>query len=44
MYAQSWWCCPSLALQAGCGAILVGEAIVKQGDPEAGVKQLLSIA
>ncbi|GFR43852.1 hypothetical protein Agub_g4978, partial [Astrephomene gubernaculifera] len=25
---------------AGCGAILVGESIVKQGDPEAGVKAL----
>lgn len=28
--------------QAGCGAILVGESIVKQGDPEAGVKALLA--
>ena len=29
---------------AGCGAILVGESLVKQGDPEAGVKALLEIA
>jgi indole-3-glycerol phosphate synthase len=29
---------------AGVGAILVGESLVKQGDPAAGVKQLLSIA
>ncbi|KAG2498511.1 hypothetical protein HYH03_003762 [Edaphochlamys debaryana] len=28
--------------KAGCGAILVGESIVKQGDPEAGVKALLA--
>ncbi|GIL70530.1 hypothetical protein Vretimale_3661 [Volvox reticuliferus] len=28
--------------QAGCGAILVGESIVKQGDPETGVKALLA--
>lgn len=28
---------------AGCGAILVGESIVKQGDPESAVKQLLSL-
>lgn len=33
-----------LCAQAGCKAILVGEAIVKQGDPEAGVKKLLSLA
>ena len=29
---------------AGCGAILVGESLVKQGDPEAGVKALLELA
>ncbi|GAB4814155.1 hypothetical protein N2152v2_001201 [Parachlorella kessleri] len=29
---------------AGCGAILVGESLVKQGDPTAGVKQLLSLS
>ncbi|WIA32059.1 hypothetical protein OEZ86_002911 [Tetradesmus obliquus] len=29
---------------AGVGAILVGEALVKQGDPTAGVKKLLSLA
>lgn len=28
---------------AGVGAILVGESLVKQGDPTAGVKQLLSL-
>lgn len=28
---------------AGCGAILVGESLVKQGDPEKGVKELLQI-
>jgi len=28
---------------AGCDAILVGESIVKQGDPEAGVKALLDL-
>lgn len=28
---------------AGCGAILVGESLVKQGDPAAGVKQLLEL-
>lgn len=28
---------------AGCGAILVGESLVKQGDPEAGVKELLEL-
>jgi hypothetical protein len=28
---------------AGVGAILVGESLVKQGDPAAGVKQLLSL-
>ncbi|PRW39057.1 indole-3-glycerol phosphate synthase [Chlorella sorokiniana] len=28
---------------AGCGAILVGESIVKQGDPEAAVKTLLEL-
>ena len=28
---------------AGCGAILVGESLVKQGDPEAGVKALLEL-
>jgi indole-3-glycerol phosphate synthase len=29
--------------QAGVGAILVGESLVKQGDPTTGVKQLLSL-
>lgn len=29
--------------KAGVGAILVGEALVKQGDPAAGVRQLLSL-
>lgn len=29
--------------EAGCGAILVGESLVKQGDPEAGVKALLEL-
>jgi len=29
--------------KAGCGAILVGESLVKQGDPAAGVKQLLEL-
>ena len=29
---------------AGCGAILVGESLVKTGDPTAAVKQLLSQA
>lgn len=29
---------------AGCGAILVGESLVKTGDPTAAVKQLLSLA
>jgi indole-3-glycerol phosphate synthase len=28
---------------AGCGAILVGESLVKQGDPEAGVRALLEL-
>lgn len=28
---------------AGCGAILVGESLVKQGDPAAGVKALLEL-
>lgn len=28
----------------GCGAILVGESLVKEGDPEAAVKKLLSLA
>lgn len=28
---------------AGCGAILVGESLVKQGDPTAGVKALLEL-
>lgn len=28
---------------AGCGAILVGESLVKQGDPETGVKKLLGL-
>ena len=31
-------------LAAGCGAILVGESLVKTGDPTAAVKQLLSLA
>ena len=36
--------CPcALAVAAGCGAILVGESIVKQGDPEAAVKALLEL-
>ncbi|CAL5224821.1 g7571 [Coccomyxa viridis] len=30
--------------QTGCGAILVGESLVKEGDPEQAVKKLLSIA
>lgn len=30
--------------EAGVGAILVGESLVKQGDPATGVKQLLSLA
>ena len=30
-------------LQAGVGAILVGESLVKQGDPAAGIKQLLQL-
>lgn len=29
--------------QAGVGAILVGESLVKQGDPTAGVKELLQL-
>jgi indole-3-glycerol phosphate synthase len=29
--------------EAGCGAILVGESIVKQDDPETGAKKLLSL-
>jgi indole-3-glycerol phosphate synthase len=28
----------------GCGAILVGESLVKEGDPEAAVKKLLGLA
>jgi indole-3-glycerol phosphate synthase len=28
---------------AGVGALLVGESLVKQGDPAAGVRQLLSL-
>jgi len=28
--------------KCGCTAILVGESLVKQGDPEAGVKALLA--
>lgn len=27
----------------GCGAILVGESLVKEGDPETAVKKLLSL-
>lgn len=30
--------------QTGCGAILVGESLVKEGDPEQAVKRLLSLA
>ena len=30
--------------QTGCGAILVGESLVKEGDPELAVKRLLSLA
>eukprot|EP00882_Tetradesmus_deserticola_P023379 GHRQ01025441.1.p2 GENE.GHRQ01025441.1~~GHRQ01025441.1.p2 ORF type:complete len:118 (+),score=76.29 GHRQ01025441.1:1016-1369(+) len=30
--------------EAGVGALLVGESLVKQGDPATGVKQLLSLA
>lgn len=30
--------------QAGVGAILVGESLVKQGDPATGVRQLLSLS
>ena len=30
--------------QTGCGAILVGESLVKEGDPEQAVKKLLSLA
>nr|QKY14878.1 indole-3-glycerol phosphate chloroplastic-like (IGP) [Polytomella parva] len=33
----------SFVQDAGCGAILVGESIVKQGDPETGVKKLLGL-
>ena len=29
--------------EAGCNVILVGESLVKQGDPETGVKNLLQI-
>ena len=29
--------------EAGVGAILVGESLVKQGDPAAGVRELLSL-
>ncbi len=29
--------------QTGCGAILVGESLVKEGDPEQAVKRLLSL-
>jgi indole-3-glycerol phosphate synthase len=32
----------SFVQQCGCGAILVGESLVKQNDPEAGVKALLA--
>ena len=28
--------------ECGCGAILVGESLVKEGDPEAAVKALLA--
>lgn len=34
----------ALVQGAGCGAILVGESLVKQGDPAAGVKALLELA
>jgi len=30
--------------QTGCGAILVGESLVKEGDPEQAVKKLLGLA
>ena len=30
--------------QTGCGAILVGESLVKEGDPELAVKKLLSLS
>ena len=29
--------------KAGCETILVGESLVKQGDPKAGVEQLLQV-
>ncbi len=32
----------ALVADAGCGAILVGESLVRQGDPAAGVKALLA--
>lgn len=39
------WTHPSfpLPVQAGVGAILVGESLVKQGDPAAGIRTLLSL-
>jgi indole-3-glycerol phosphate synthase len=33
----------SFVWDCGCQAILVGESLVKQGDPTAGVKELLSL-
>ncbi len=33
----------STVQEAGCGAILVGESLVKTGDPAAAVKQLLAL-
>lgn len=35
--------CFASCVAAGCGAILVGESIVKQGDPEVAVKTLLEL-
>ena len=32
----------SFVQQCGCGGILVGESLVKQTDPETGVKTLLA--
>jgi indole-3-glycerol phosphate synthase len=34
----------SIVQEAGCSAILVGESLVKTGDPAAAVKQLLSLS
>ncbi len=35
--------CVCVCVQAGVGAILVGESLVKQGDPATGIKKLLSL-